>query len=133
MIPPLLGLEERAPFLDSELVSFALTVPPKVRGVEAERLDKTLLHACFRDQLQLDFRQRQHSAFPNPPLPGWLEKLLVPSLQPLAEEGIIRPEYLGWLARNLKQGRKRAQTEAWLWFVFNCRYEFQIKQNDPFG
>lgn len=133
LIPPLLGLEERAPFLDSELVLFTLAVPPTIRGVEAQRLDKTLLHVCFRDQLQLNFRQRRHAAFPNPPWPGWLAQMIVPSLKPLAEAGIVRPEYLRWLQRNLKQGRKRAQTEAWLWFVLSCWYQFQIKQSDPFA
>ncbi len=96
-------------------------------------MDKTLLHVCFRDQLQLNFRQRRHAAFPNPPWPGWLAQMIVPSLKPLAEAGIVRPEYLRWLQRNLKQGRKRAQTEAWLWFVLSCWYQFQIKQSDPFA
>ena len=28
---------------------------------------------------------------------------------------------------------QRATAEAWQWFVFNCWYQFQIKQTDPFA
>ncbi len=61
----------------------------------------------------------------------WLKRILVPSLKPLVDDGILRAGYLKWLDKNIKLGRNRAATEAWLWFVFNCWYQYQIKQTDP--
>ena len=132
-IPPLLGLEQRTPFTDSQLLSFAVSVPAKFRGLDSEQFDKALLKECFRDALQVDFNQRELRGYPSPPLPAWLRQMLVPSLKPLVDDGLMRATYLTWLDKNVKLGRKRAEGEAWLWFVFNCWYEFQIKRTDPFA
>ncbi len=132
-MPPLLGLDERSPYLDARLASFAVSVPAKFKGIDSKAFDKALLKECYLDVLQVDFNQREHEAFPSAPIPDWLNRILVPSLKLLADDGIVTRSYLRWLDKNILQGRRRASSEAWQLFVFNCWYQFQIKQTDPFA
>ena len=129
--PALLGLEERTHLTDTKIVQFGMSVPPVFKGVESKRFDKSMLRESFKDVLQFDPLDREKRAFPPTPVPSWLANVLVPSLNPLVVAGIIRQEYLDWLARNLQQGRPRALREAQQWFVFNCWYQFNIEQSDP--
>ena len=132
-IPPLMGLDERTPFLDTRLAAFVLNVPPKFKGSESAGLEKALPYAWLHDALQIDFRQREKRAFPSAPLPFWLSQMLVPSLRPLVDDGVVREEYWHKLNREFQQGKKKAKLRAWQWFVFSCWYQIQIKQADPFA
>ena len=131
-IPPLVGCDERTPFLDTKIASFIVSVPPTHRGLESGE-DRLLLHRSFADELGIDFKQREKRGFPGTPLPAWLQRMVIPSLEVLVDDGIIKREYVAWLEKNSRQGRKRAQKEAWQWFVFNCWYQYQIKKTDPFA
>ncbi len=131
-IPPLLGCDERTPYLDTQIASFIVSVPPIHRGLESGE-NRLLLQASFGDQMGIDFKQREQRGFPGLPLPGWLQKMVIPSLEVLVDDGIIKREYVAWLKKNSQTGRKRVDREAWQWFVFNCWYQFQIKQTDPFA
>lgn len=130
-IPRLFGLEERTPYLDTHFAALALSVPPAFKGLESAEFERVPLREAFRDVLEVDFREHQKQAFPSAPLPSWLSRILVPSLKPLVDEGIVTAKYLTWLEENAQQGRKRARREAWQWFIFNCWYQLHIKQKNP--
>lgn len=76
--PPLLGIEERSPFLDTQFASFAVSMPPKFRGFESADFDHAPLKQCFRETLQVDFSQREKRVFPSLPLPPWLRQAVLP-------------------------------------------------------
>ena len=132
-IPPLFGFEERTPYLDTKMVELALSVPSRFKGLESAEFERAPLREAFGDILETDFGQREKRGFPRAPLPSWLRQILLPSLKPLADDGIVTPKYLTWLEKNVALGRKRAQKEAWHWFIFNCWYQVNIKRNDPLG
>ncbi len=94
---------------------------------------KALTKECFRDTLQVDPNQREKRAFPNPPQPSWLSRMLVPGLKVLADDGLVKADSLRKLDEDFQLGKKGAKREAWQWFVFSCWYQFQIKQTDPFA
>ena len=129
-IPPLYGAEERAPFFDREVVDLALSMP--VAEGAPVRKSESFLAACFKDQIQVDFNQREKRAFPSTPLPTWLAESLIQRLEGLVEEGIVNQGYLERLGKKYREGRKRARLDAWQLFVFYCWYEFHIKQRHPF-
>ena len=131
-IPPLMGLEERSAYFDARLALTSQSVPRVFTGLHSTENTKATMREAFRDVLGPDFDQRRKVVFPRPPSPSWLRQYLVPSLKPLADDGIVTPKYLRWLEKNVEQGRKRARIETWRWFVFNCWYQFQIKQSNPF-
>lgn len=132
-IPPLMGIDERPLFLDCRLASLGLSIPAGLRGIDSMENDRAVLKPSFRESLQVDFGLREKRAFPNPPQPAWLNRMLLPGLSPLVEDGIIRPEYLGKLKEDFCLGKKRARKAAWSWFVLSCWYQSQIKQTDPFS
>ena len=131
--PPLLGLEERTPFIDTRMAEVSTSIPPVLWGLESKQYDRAPLKEAYRKALNLDPNALAKGAYPGTPQPAWLKRILVPSLKPLVDEGIVRSDYLPWLEKGIAQGRQRAKTEAWQWFVFNCWYQFQIKQTDPFA
>ena len=132
-IPPLYGQEERSPYFDTQMALLCASFPAAFDGSRSPDMERSIIRAAFRDLLPSDFDRRPKRAFPNAPLPAWLKQLLVPGLQPLVDDGIVKPEYLLWLDKNCKKGRPRAWREAWQWFVLSCWYQFQIKQTDPFA
>ena len=129
--PPLLGVEERSPFLDTRLALLLLSVPPVFFGIHSGETSRPVFKECFRRLLPLDPDQRPDEPFPGSPRPAWLQSLLVPSLRPLVEDGILRAHYFEWLEKNVGQGRKRAIEEAWQLFVFNYWYQVHINRRDP--
>ena len=129
-IPPLYGAEERSPLFDRQLVNFALSLPPDQAG--PLRGGSRILATCFQDSLQIDFSKREKRAYPKAPLPAWLTKSIIGQLGGLVDEGLVNRAYIDKLAKNYKEGRKRAEMEVWQLFVFYCWYEFHIKQRDPF-
>ena len=132
-IPPFYGQEERSVFLDTKLASLWASFPAAFDSSSSRDMEKAIFKEAFRDLLPSGFDQREKRGFPGVPMPAWLKEMLVPSLQPLVEDGILKPKYLVWLDRNCKKDRPRAWDEAWKWFVFCCWYQFQIKQTDPFA
>ena len=128
-IPPLLGCDERTPYLDTQIASFIVSVPPNHRGLESGE-NRLLLQGSFGDQLGIDFKQREQRGFPGLPLPGWLQRMLIPSLEVLVNDGIIKGEYMAWLEKNAGTRRKRVDKEAWQWFVFNCWYQYLVSISD---
>ncbi len=130
-LPPLLGLEERTPFIDTGMVLLSISIPPAFWGLESKEFERAPLKEAYRKALNLDPNAIVKGAFPSAPQPAWLQRILVPSLKPLVDDGIVRAGYLDWLEKGIKQGRNRAKTEAWQWFVFNCWYQYQIKGTDP--
>ena len=132
-VPPLYRFEERTPFLDTQMALLIFSVPAIFKGIESKDSEKALLRESFRDILRIDFSQREHEGFPRAPMPSWLNRMLIPSLKVLADDGIVTQQYLLWLGKRFQRGRKGAEKEAWKWFVFACWYQFQIKQTDPFA
>ena len=129
--PPLLGLEERTPFLDTDMGLVITSMPPVFRGLESPQFNRAPFSEFSWPSLNVDFRQREERGYPGVPMPSWLRKALADILRPLADDGIVTEEYLGWLDKSVQQHRKRAINEAWMWLILSCWYQFQIKQNDP--
>ena len=111
-------------------MNFALSLPPDQAG--PLRGGSRILATCFQDSLQIDFSKREKRAYPKAPLPAWLTKSIIGQLGGLVDEGLVNRAYIDKLAKNYKEGRKRAEMEVWQLFVFYCWYEFHIKQRDPF-
>jgi asparagine synthase (glutamine-hydrolysing) len=63
------GLELRAPFLDVDLASFLLSLPPRLKVAESR--DKITLRAAFSEQWPASVRNRQKQGFGGP-LAEWL-------------------------------------------------------------
>ncbi len=77
------GLEVRLPFLDTDLIAFAMTLPPgyKLRGRKAKILPRQLLAASLPEKL-IDGPKRGFTI----PLDRWLRTKLVDRLQDMAAD-----------------------------------------------
>ncbi len=68
--PPLWGLEERTPFLDTRFALLLVSIPPVLWGLESKQYDRAPLTGSYRRTLNLDPAQRAKGAFPSAPQPA---------------------------------------------------------------
>ena len=105
-LPPLMGLEERAPFYDTKMMLTMQSLPAAISGLESSEYERASLRESFRDVFGAHLDQRRKVAFPHSSMPSWLNQMLVPSLKPLAEDGIVTPKYLTWLEKMSSKAEK---------------------------
>jgi len=117
------SLEVRAPFLDHELVEWALNLPSpwKLRGSQGKRI----LKRALEPYLPHEVLYRPKMGF-SPPLAAWLRGPLRPKLQALAEGGdepwrrLFNPDVVaGWIKAH-GSGRRDYSAALWLLLVFDA-------------
>jgi asparagine synthase (glutamine-hydrolysing) len=115
------GLEARAPFLDTDVVNFACRLPPELRmhGMTTKRILKTAMRGLLPD----DILDRQKQGF-GVPVARWMKEDLLPmlreELQPdkLRREGFFQPEDVTRILDEHVEGRHDHRKQLWTLFVF---------------
>jgi asparagine synthase (glutamine-hydrolysing) len=111
------SLETRCPFLDHQLIEFALKVPGtfQMRGLRGKRL----LREAFEDLLPGPIWDRPKMGF-GVPIGGWfrneLKGLLLDLLSPAAvrARGVFEPDLVERLVREHVEGRRHHGPKLWL-------------------
>jgi len=115
------GLEVRAPFLDTKLVVFACRLPPRMRL--RWRSPKYLLKRAMRGRLPDEILGRRKQGFAVP-IARWLRAALAPALrdelapEKLRREGIFAPDCVAGLIDDHLSGRRDRRKALWTLFVF---------------
>ena len=115
------GLEVRAPFLDTALVSFACRLPPRqrMRG----RTPKYILKRAMRGRLPDDILDRKKQGFAVP-VARWMRSELAPALRDelapdkLRREGLFDPVFVESLLGDHLSGRRDRRKVLWTLFMF---------------
>jgi asparagine synthase (glutamine-hydrolysing) len=115
------GLEVRAPFLDTDLVTFACQLPAKLRlqGVTT----KYLLRTAMRGRLPDAIIDRAKKGF-GVPVARWMREELAPAVRDelaedkLRREGLFNPAAVRKLVDEHLQGRRDRRKQLWTLFVF---------------
>ena len=115
------GLEVRAPFLDTALVEFACRLPPeqRLRG----RTPKYILKKAMRGRLPDDILDRKKQGFAVP-VARWMREDLAPALRDelapdkLRREGIFDPVFVEGLVSDHLSGRRDRRKALWTLFMF---------------
>ncbi|HEX7500271.1 MAG TPA: asparagine synthase (glutamine-hydrolyzing) [Polyangia bacterium] len=115
------GLEVRAPFLDTALVEFACQLPPhqRLRG----RTPKYMLKRAMRGRLPDDILDRRKQGFAVP-VARWMREDLAPALRDelapdkLRREGLFDPAFVDGLVSDHMSGRRDRRKALWTLFVF---------------
>jgi asparagine synthase (glutamine-hydrolysing) len=115
------GLEARAPFLDTEVVKFACGLPPSLR---IKRLvTKHILKRAMRGRLPDEIIDRPKHGFAIP-VAHWLRAELYPMLREelhpdrLRREGFFDPGYVQTMVDEHKTGRRDHRKQLWTLLVF---------------
>ena len=123
------SLEVRAPFLDHELVSYALSLPSalKIRGKETKRILKQALEPVLPHEII--HRPKQGFRVPLPEwlrgeLSGWAEDLLFSSS--LCKQDLFRPEYLRGMWQRHRAGVQDHSFDLWTLINLAAWYEHWI-------
>ena len=132
-LPPFQGAEERTPFMDTRMALLNISIPGKVTGLHSKRLERAALRGSFGDVFGPEFGRRKEWGYPRAPYPSWLPRIFRPTIESLAEDSVLKPEYLTHLEAAMGEETKKARTEVWRWFAFACWYQFQIRGVDPFA
>jgi asparagine synthase (glutamine-hydrolysing) len=115
------GLEVRAPFLDTALVDFACRLPPRMRL--RWRSPKFILKRAMKDRLPSEILARKKQGFAVP-VAGWLRDELAPVLRDelapakLAREGFFDADYVQGLVGDHLSGRRDRRKALWTLLVF---------------
>jgi asparagine synthase (glutamine-hydrolysing) len=115
------GLEVRAPFLDTALVEFACRLPPHQRL--RRRTPKFILKLAMRGLLPDDILDRRKQGFAVP-VAHWMREDLAAALQDelapdkLRREGFFDPAFVDGLVRDHLSGRRDRRKALWTLFVF---------------
>jgi asparagine synthase (glutamine-hydrolysing) len=115
------GLEVRAPFLDTALVSFACQLPPHQRL--RWRSPKYILKRAMRGRLPDDILHRRKQGFAVP-VARWMREDLAPALRDelapdkLRREGLFDPAFVEGLMGDHLSGRRDRRKALWTLFVF---------------
>jgi asparagine synthase (glutamine-hydrolysing) len=115
------GLEVRAPFLDTALVSFACQLPPHQRL--RWRSPKYILKRAMRGRLPDDILDRRKQGFAVP-VARWMREDLAPALRDelapdkLRREGLFDPAFVEGLMGDHLSGRRDRRKALWTLFVF---------------
>jgi asparagine synthase (glutamine-hydrolysing) len=115
------GLEARAPFLDTDVVTFACKLPPALRmdGTVTKRILKTAMRGTLPD----DILDRPKQGF-GVPVARWMKEDLLPmlreELQPdkLRREGFFDPAEVTRILDEHVEGRRDHRKQLWTLFVF---------------
>jgi len=115
------GLEVRAPFLDTALVEFACRLPPhqRLRG----RTPKYILKQAMRGLLPDDILDRKKQGFAVP-VARWMREDLAPALRDelapdkLRREGLFDPSFVESLLGDHLSGRRDRRKALWTLFMF---------------
>ena len=125
------GLEVRTPYLDYDVVDFALGLPEhyKVLTTGLAGLRKRILNDAFRPLLPPELYHRSKQGF-EVPLAGWFRGPLRARLERelndhelLAHQGLFRPQGLAALWQAVRTGRNRKEEwTLWAFLVFQHIY-----------
>jgi asparagine synthase (glutamine-hydrolysing) len=115
------GLEARAPFLDTDVVNFACRLPPELRmdGLTTKRILKTAMRGLLPDDI-LDRRKQGFGV----PVARWMKEDLLPLLreefQPdkIRREGFFDPAEITRILEEHVEGRRDHRKQLWTLFVF---------------
>ena len=69
------GVEGRVPFLDKEFIDVAMSLNPKDKMINGERMEKWVLRKAFEDYLPDDILWRQKEQFSDGVGYGWIDTL----------------------------------------------------------
>ncbi len=115
------GLEVRAPFLDTDLVSFACRLPPALR---LRRLtSKYILKKAMRGRLPDQILDRRKQGF-GVPVARWMREELAPAVREqlapdkIRREGFFDPAAVTALVDDHLLGRRDRRKALWTLFVF---------------
>jgi asparagine synthase (glutamine-hydrolysing) len=120
------SLEARAPFLDHELATYALSLPASVK-MDGTRT-KAVLKDAAREWLPVDVVERQKQGF-RVPLPAWLRRELAPWAEdllrrsPLRQLGVIDFDHVLELFRRHRDGRADHSFDLWCLINLSGWYE----------
>jgi asparagine synthase (glutamine-hydrolysing) len=114
------GLEVRAPFLDTDLVTFACQLPPSLRlsGLTS----KLILKRAMRGRLPDAILDRKKQGF-GVPVARWMREDLAPAVRDelaegkLRREGLLDPAAVTRLVEDHLQGRRDRRKQLWTLFV----------------
>ena len=115
------GLEGRAPFLDTDVVSFACRLPPALRM--SGGVSKRILKAALRGHLPDDILDRPKQGF-GVPVARWMKGELLPlvreELHPdkLRREGFFDPVEVSRIVDEHVEGRRDHRKQLWTLLVF---------------
>jgi asparagine synthase (glutamine-hydrolysing) len=115
------GLEVRAPFLDTALVDFACRLPPRMRL--RGRSPKFILKHAMRGRLPAEILGRKKQGFAVP-VARWMREELAPALREelapdkLRREGLFNPTLVEGLLGDHLTGRRDQRKALWTLFVF---------------
>jgi asparagine synthase (glutamine-hydrolysing) len=115
------GLEARAPFLDTDVVSFACRLPPQLRM--QGRTTKRVLKAAMRGQLPDEILDRPKQGF-GVPVARWMKEDLLPLLreelhpEKIAREGFFDPREVSRVLDEHVSGRADHRKQLWTLLVF---------------
>ncbi len=115
------GLEARAPFLDTDVVSFACRLPPalRMRGTTTKRILKTAMRGVLPD----DILDRPKQGF-GVPVARWMKEDLLPTLREelhpdkIRREGFFAPEEVTRILDEHVTGRHDHRKQLWTLLVF---------------
>ena len=119
------GLEVRAPFLDTDLVSFACQLPPRLR--QRRLTGKYLLKRAMRGRLPDAIIDRPKHGFAAP-VARWLRQELRPALLDelspgrIARQGLFQPAAVARLLEDHLSGRRDRRKALWSLFTFQRWY-----------
>jgi asparagine synthase (glutamine-hydrolysing) len=115
------GLEARAPFLDTDVVSFACRLPPALRmsGTTTKRILKTAMRGQLPDEI-LDRRKQGFGV----PVARWMKDDLLPLLREelapdkIRREGFFAPTEVTRILDEHVAGRRDHRKQLWTLLVF---------------
>ncbi len=109
------SLETRAPFLDADLVDFALSLPSAWQ--HGFRQGKRFLQQAFHDRLPNTIWQRRKQGFASP-VHRWMNSQHLPKLLALAAHTPLDGPFLQQMAEEHRQGRRDHGYRLWLIYVY---------------
>lgn len=115
------GLEVRAPFLDTALVRFACQIPPQLR--QRGGVSKYVLKRALRGRLPPEIIDRKKQGF-GVPVARWMKEDLQPMLrdelapEKLKRQGVFRPDLVQRLIEDHVSGRRDRRKVLWTLLTF---------------
>ncbi|MDB4957936.1 MAG: Asparagine synthetase [Myxococcales bacterium] len=125
------SLEARAPFLDSELVAYGLSLPQSLK-IQAGRT-KHVLKRAVASLLPPEITQRSKQGF-RVPLPAWLAGELAPwaesvlARSPLRKRGLFNDQEIERIWRRHKSGARDHSFDLWCLLNLTAWYEQWIER-----
>jgi asparagine synthase (glutamine-hydrolysing) len=124
------GLEARAPFLDTDVVNFACGLPPALRM--SGGVTKRVLKAALRGHLPDEILDRPKQGF-GVPVARWMKGELLPLLREelhpdkLRREGFFAPDEVSRILDEHVRGQRDHRKQLWTLLVF----EQWLRQHGP--